>query len=258
MHNRKLTDYLITKTAELRREIKAACTHAGEESWLFVPELQQSKVCLVAHIDTVHPEGWDAKRLVQEDGVITSPQGLGADDRAGVWAALEMFHSLPPELQPYVLLTDKEEVGCIGAREAAELFGDILRSPGITYFIEMDRKNSADAVFYNNEPSEFRQYVKSFGFEEAPGSVSDISYLGPAAGKCAVNLSTGYYNAHRLNEFLRVVELEATVAKVRLMLAENTRNPVIWKNPAAQTIPKRERKLRTHQYVAGVKSREEL
>ncbi len=232
MQNKDLSRYLTARTEDLRKALNEIITIRSDSAWLFVPEQLDRKVCLVAHIDTVHPENWDAKLLVHENGIIRSPQGLGADDRAGVWAALEIFLTAPPEHQPYVLLTDKEEVGCIGAREAAAAFGNILRSDVITYFIELDRQGSDDAVFYCNEPADFRHFVTSFGFREAPGTFSDIGVIGPASEKCAVNLSTGYYNAHTLQEYLVVSELEETVKRVRMMLKENAINSRVWTNTA--------------------------
>lgn len=239
MQNKDLPYHLTSRTEDLRKELNTSSTVHCELSWLFVPEQPHGKICLVAHIDTVHSEDWATKRLVYENGVIRSPQGLGADDRAGVWAALELYRISPLEYQPYVLLTDKEEVGCIGAREAAMLFGSLFFSPAITYFIELDREGSRDAVFYCNEPVEFRYYVKSFGFTDTQGTSSDIRVLGPVAGKCAVNLSTGYYDAHTKTETLCVSELHVTMEKVREMIRDNDVQQRVWRNVSGGIISRR-------------------
>jgi hypothetical protein len=228
--------YLTQKTSDLRKELSAACTFSGEGSWLFIPEQTERKVCLVAHIDTVHEEPAGQKLLNRVDGIITSPHGLGADDRAGVWAGLHLYNTLAQDLQPYLLLCDKEEKHGIGAREAAAKFNDILRSDAITYFIEIDRRGCNEAVFYSGEPAEFRNYVKSFGFTECRGSFSDISIIGPATGKCAVNVSAGYYRAHKLDEFLNIAELMETVDKVKLMLEGNKRQSMIWPLDPQRTV----------------------
>jgi hypothetical protein len=220
--------YLTQKTSDLRMELGAACTMSGEGAWLFVPKETERKVCLVAHIDTVHDEPAGPKRLIREHGIVTSPHGLGADDRAGVWAGLHLYNEVAPDLQPYLLLCDLEERHGIGAREASMRFNDIIRSEAITYFIEIDRRGCGEAVFYAKESAKFRNYVTSFGFRESQGSFSDISILGPAAGKCAVNMSAGYYNAHTLNEFLNIAELMETVDKIKLMLLDNKRQSMIW------------------------------
>jgi hypothetical protein len=62
---------------------------------------------------------------------------------------------MPKTLKPAVLLTDGEESGCIGAREAVDTFGDKLKE--CIGFIELDRKGYKDAVYYNTEPDDWRQ-----------------------------------------------------------------------------------------------------
>jgi len=228
--------YLSEKKDKLKNDINARCSRSGHDSWLFIPKISESKVCLVSHLDTVHREDWNHKTLVhdREQGIFWSPEGLGADDRAGVWAVLHLFESLNSKLQPYVLITDKEEVGGVGAKEAIRAFEDILRSDDITYFIEIDRRGSRDAVFYCNEPQEFRKYVKRFGFVEVQGTFSDISIIGSYTNKCAVNLSTGYYHEHSPKEMLRVQDIENTISKVKRMLADNARKKRVWLNDTAK------------------------
>lgn len=41
-----------------------------------------------------------------------SPQGLGADDRAGIFAIIQIIKS---GLRPHIILTTDEEVGGVGA-----------------------------------------------------------------------------------------------------------------------------------------------
>ena len=48
---------------------------------------------LVAHVDTVFPEPPEDIYYDREKGVMWSPQGLGADDRAGVFAILKIIQS---------------------------------------------------------------------------------------------------------------------------------------------------------------------
>ncbi len=50
-----------------------------------------------------------------------SPDGLGADDRAGVWSLLMIYKYLKensPDLMPVFVFTDKEEEGCLGAERS--------------------------------------------------------------------------------------------------------------------------------------------
>jgi len=224
----------------LKAQIEQTATMKGQDSWLFVPENREGKVCLVAHIDTV----WDNERgfgkfgslfpkmpekkaperekiLIhdKEKGLIWSPDGLGADDRAGVYAALQLFKETPEPYKPFVLLTDYEESGGRGAREAADIFAEDLA--GCNFLIELDRANGNDAVFYNGEPKEFADYISEFGFKESIGSFSDISIVCPAVERCGVNLSIGYYNQHTDKEYLDTSKLFTTIEKVQHILKDN-------------------------------------
>ena len=167
-------------------------------------------ILLVAHMDIVH------KKLPRvehdhEKNTLWSKTGLGADDRAGVAAILKIIED---GYRPYVLFTDEEESGCVGASIAIKK----LPVPDIKYIIELDRRGSNDAVYYDNDNPDFEKYVNSFGFTTATGSFSDISELCPSWGISGVNLSIGYYNAHSLLEYLKIDEWEATVEKVKRML----------------------------------------
>jgi len=165
-------------------------------------------VMLVAHLDTVH------KNLPKEifhdtfKNVFWSPQGIGADDRAGVWAILQL---ITPKVKPYILFTTQEEVGGIGASIAAKE----IQAPDIKFIIELDRKGSNDAVFYDCCNQEFIDYIISFGFKENRGSFSDISVLCPEWNIAGVNLSTGYYNAHTKEEYLNLNELNINIKKIK-------------------------------------------
>lgn len=231
----------------LKEQIEKSATSKGKDCWLFVPEKTEGKVCLVAHIDTVwdtdvrrfgqfgsvlkkaEPKTTPREKTLLHDkqkGLIWSPDGLGADDRAGVYAALKLFHEAPEPYKPYVLLTDYEESGGAGAREAAELFATELA--GCNFLIELDRANGNDAVFYNGEPDGFAKYIEEFGFKESHGSFSDISIVCPAVKRCGVNLSVGYYNQHTDKEYLDTNKLFTTIEKVKLILKDNYAKGKIW------------------------------
>jgi hypothetical protein len=208
---------LLTVSKEVvKREVCSKADLKGQHCWLWLPKAgANERVCLVAHIDTVWDRRQPRRKKVFFDpvhGVYWSPDGLGADDRAGVFAAL----SLRSVTGCMVLLTDLEETGGVGATEAAEVFKDLLEQ--VDFFIEIDRKNSKEAVFYNGESKEFRSYICSFGFKESYGTFSDISILGEKLGKCSVNLSAGYYNPHQLTEYLVERELYKTIERVEKIL----------------------------------------
>lgn len=73
-------------------------------------------VLMTAHLDTVFTNLPSDETIIEEDGIISSPEtGLGADDRAGVYGILQLL-----EYKPYVLFTTDEGVGRVGAKRAAE------------------------------------------------------------------------------------------------------------------------------------------
>lgn len=219
--HRTLNKLLLMTKDELVNLLDTHSTSRGEHSWVFLPLKPKGKPCLVTHIDTV----WDKERGPKEKfliedakkGLIYSPQGLGADDRAGVYALLHLYYQLPSHLRPILLFTDLEESGGGGAIEASEIFHEDLSHS--THLIELDRRGGRDCVFYSGEPLEYREYIESFGFREGRGSFSDISILGPSLGLCSTNLSIGYYNEHTKSEYLSLKAMNSTIQKVQKLLS---------------------------------------
>ena len=167
-------------------------------------------ILVVAHLDTVHNPKPTNIFYDQNKSVYWSPEGLGADDRAGVWGIIQLIYR---GLRPHILFCHQEETGGVGARAAAR---DL--KPDIRYVIELDRKGSNDSVFYSLDSIEFEDYINEFGFKTDYGSFSDISILCPAWGIAGVNLSIGYYKQHSKQEYLNYKELLTTIDRVELML----------------------------------------
>jgi len=176
-------------------------------------------VMLVSHLDTVHLSLPTHIFHDQKQNVIWSPQGIGADDRAGVWAILQL---ITLEQKPYIIFTTQEEVGGLGAYKVIE---EIKEIPPVNLLIEFDRKGSNDAVFYRCDNPDFVDYIEKFGFIENYGSFSDISVICPEWGIAGVNLSTGYYNAHTKEEYLNINELNDVIERVRIMFDQLPSEP---------------------------------
>ena len=176
-------------------------------------------IMLCAHMDTVHKD--PVKTIwVSNTGRIWSPQGIGGDDRCGIYTILM---NLTKEKKPYILFTEDEEIGCIGAQRFADdvELGTIDRDDiDIHMIIEIDRKNANDSVYYDCDNEEFEEYINKFGFKTAWGSCSDISYVAPALGIAAVNLSSGYYDQHTLEETIDIADLYDTIRRVRKIVED--------------------------------------
>lgn len=170
-------------------------------------------VLLVAHADTVHGSPPERGEIFYDrrKKVLWSPAGLGADDRAGVAAILEL---LGRGHRPHVLVTDGEERGGTGAHEAV---GE-LPPPDVRYVLEMDRKNGGEAVFYDCENERFIRYVLGFGWRKEEGTFSDVSILCPAWNIAGVNVSIGYRQAHTSGEHLYIADWRRCVSRVEAML----------------------------------------
>lgn len=170
-------------------------------------------ICLIAHLDTVFPDGYLKDYYYDENkNVIWSPDGLGADDRAGVFAILKILQS---GLRPHILFTTDEEMGGIGA---SFLVGQDCPFKDVRYFIELDRQGVLECVFYNCNNPDFQLYVESFGFTTERGTFTDISILCPIWGIAGVNLSIGYFNEHSIAEYFNVNYFWETVERVKQML----------------------------------------
>lgn len=173
-------------------------------------------VLLVAHMDTVHK---NLPNLIVYDDtgdIISSPQGIGGDDRCGVYMIFEILK----RFNCSVLFTEDEEMGGIGADKFAK--SDLLEELDFNYIIEFDRANANDAVFYSCANDEFEAFITQDFYKTNYGSYSDICDVAPALGCAAVNLSCGYHNAHTTSEYVVFSEMEASIEAACAILERTT------------------------------------
>ena len=195
--------------------------------WMFQSQiLAQSKgnfilvkgevpILLVAHLDTVHKNPVRDICASSDYRIFMSPQGIGGDDRCGVYALVNAYEMSAKK--PYLLFTCDEEIGGVGASYFCDEYseGHLPKElDNLKLIVEIDRKGSNDAVYYDCANEEFEKYITGKGFRTAVGSFSDISYIAPTLGVAAVNLSAGYHNPHQLCEYIDIDELHWTLAKV--------------------------------------------
>lgn len=194
---------------ELKLElIKLGYDPIDEKGFLYADG--EVPVLLVAHLDTVHK---DLVTIIckSEDGrFIMSPSGVGGDDRCGVYMILEIIK----ELKCSVLFTEQEEVGNVGAK----LFCKSKVVPQANYIIEFDRKGDKDAVFYNCTNDKFIDFIIGGGFKKEFGTSSDIKDIAPHLNIAAVNLSSGYYNAHNIGECIDMLAMQKIIEKTKELI----------------------------------------
>ena len=173
-------------------------------------------VLLVAHMDTVHTE--TPKEIIYANGTISSPQGIGGDDRCGIY----MIQQIIKEYNCSVLFCEDEETGCIGSKKfaksklAKELEGTFL------YIIELDRKGKKDAVFYDCDNPDFTEFITKEYFKEESGSFTDICEISEVLNAASVNFSCGYYEAHRKTEYVVLSEMETVIEEVLKLFDRTT------------------------------------
>lgn len=183
------------------------------ETQHYVIAIGNIPVALVAHLDTVFVSPPKNIFYDRVKNVMWSPEGLGADDRAGVFSIIQIVKS---GYRPTIIFTTDEEVGGIGAEALVKDYPEAITN--LKYIIQLDRAGSNDCVFYDCNNPDFDRYVESFGFVTNFGTFSDISVICPRWGIAGVNLSIGYYNEHSISETLYVGQMLKTIDRVKNML----------------------------------------
>lgn len=186
----------------------------------FIYAVGEVPVLLVAHLDTVFSHPVRELYHDKEQHVLWSPQGLGADDRAGVFAILEIIQR---GYRPSILFTTQEETGAKGAKFLLTKHRKPMSN--FNFMIELDRQGYNDCVFYDLDNPEFEKYISSFGFNVEVGIFSDITLIAPGWKIPGVNLSIGYQHEHSLGEVLHYDHMYETIDKVcKILDAEKIEN----------------------------------
>lgn len=173
------------------------------------------KIALISHLDTVHQCSPAEIYFDKDQGVIWSPQGIGGDDRCGVYAILQVVAA---GYRPTIIFVEDEEIGGKGAYKLVSKY--VRPMVELNCLIELDRMGDNDSVFYDCDNPEFEKYINNFGFETNFGTFSDISIIAPAWHTAAVNLSVGYAEEHTKQERIFVESLESTIEKLKLILQD--------------------------------------
>ncbi|WP_462410659.1 M20/M25/M40 family metallo-hydrolase [Neobacillus sp. Marseille-QA0830] len=184
-------------------------------------------ILLSAHMDTVM-EIVEGREILEEGTVLKSSEGiLGADDRAGIAAIMEILARVKKTNfcgTLKVAFTVQEEIGCHGSREIDQDFIEDVDAA-----IVIDRRGNRDIV---TSWSDFVPFcTEEYGrlFEEAgrlagmenwcitPGGISDAMVFAEF-GIPSVNLSAGYQNEHRETESVDYKSTFETVLLVESVL----------------------------------------
>lgn len=189
-------------------------------------------VGLIAHVDTVYEKPPTIILHDPELNAMWSPMGLGADDRAGIFAILKILEN---GYRPTVIITKGEEEYGVGAREMLAVMPNC--PDNLNFLIQLDRQGFDEAAFYGCDNSLFTKYIAGFQFEPVKGTFTDISFIAPQWGIAAVNLSVGYINEHSDIEHWFYDACYDTIDKVELILDDVENNEL----GKFQYIPRKER-----------------
>lgn len=175
--------------------------------------------CVAAHIDTVHRRA--PARIAQHGGLLVGFDeagrriGIGGDDKAGVAICLELLERFD---NIAVVRFAAEEVGCVGSRNAAPDFFE-----RVGYVIEFDCPGRG-LVSYTSGGVRLFQNDSDFISTALPvmcrhGALnwqhhpfSDVKAIGGRFGLSCLNVSAGYYNWHRHDEFVKLADVEHALA----------------------------------------------
>ncbi len=198
---------------------------------------------LACHLDQVQLVHSDDFAVKEEDGTLYGwseqnqrREGLGADDKNGIWVCLRCLEECP---HLKVFMAVGEEKGCIGSNRADMLFfADSL------YVLEPDCKGGEE--IHTNLKGipcaslEFEQALLVANAQSSniknqytftPGKGSDIFALTlNGIGVSSANIPVGYHLPHKDDEYTVIAELEHTLAFIRhFVTTEHRRFPHTYK-----------------------------
>lgn len=205
--------------------------------------------CVVSHTDTVHnisninilekplPDSLNNIKLaltsVDDNG---NPNGIGGDDKCGVYICLRLLKELPNVKAAFFV---SEEVGCKGSLNAdANFFKDVgyaiqFDAPEnwmITYTCMGVELFDMKSEFFNkcdNILTEKFNHKKNY----LRHPYTDVYALRKKFDFACINISCGYYNYHRLTEYVIVDDVENAFDIGIKMINELGYNNYVFKKP---------------------------
>lgn len=196
------------------RKIDGVTFHEKDEN-IFVTKGKGLMPCIVSHIDTVHSIVSDLYPLQIGDNITgfnrktLTQTGIGGDDKVGIWVCLEVLKTFD---NVKVVFFSNEEVGCKGSYAS-----DLKFFENCTFILQCDRQGNKD--FVSNAcgvelsskgfQDTIKETLKDFGYSFSDGGMTDVMALKENGLEisCA-NMSCGYYNPHRPNEYINIVDVE--------------------------------------------------
>ncbi len=169
---------------------------------------------LACHLDQVQTLHSDDFKAVEADGILFGyseknhrREGLGADDKNGIWVCLQCLERVP---RLKVFMAVMEEKGMFGSKAAdMSFFEDSL------YVVEPDSPEGSNLKHELREiPCASEDFINAIapaehGFKIVDGKGTDILALTMnGLGVSCVNIGVGYYRPHKDDEYTLMGELQ--------------------------------------------------
>lgn len=185
-----------------------------KETPLYIVTTQHTKATplICTHLDTI--AHLPPSHIIKKGVIWQAPLNakcLGADDRAGVWIALQMLIKGTASKFEYGFFHDEEQ-GAIGSSAYQGKH---------SCYIGLDRaskKGNQNVATYGNDDRELIDCFVALGYEEQYGTLSDCSVLADSHDKACVNVSVGYDKEHSANEFLDISLLKETLLTMKTVI----------------------------------------
>jgi hypothetical protein len=173
---------------------------------------------ICCHLDTVSPvKPLPPDIITAKDTLSLDPRSkalcLGADDRAGVWIALQLLDYYN------VGCFHGEEKGCLGSTAYAKT------RPRHCCYIGVDRRGSDELATYGYDNPTLLDLFSQY--QQTRGSFTDCSALAGITDKPCLNLSVGYQNEHTRQEILDLDAMYQTLHTLQSVYIPTKNYPIL-------------------------------
>ena len=206
----------------IRRNVPAAHYEVDNIGNLYVVKGESDTYpCIVAHMDQVQKDHHHDFQVVETKDVLfgfsvgsVAMEGLGADDKNGIWIALKCLKKY--DIMKCAFFVG-EEIGCIGSSKCDMSFFTDCR-----YVLQCDRRGGNDLIpnvggWTELCSKEFLEAIgyEAYGFKTTTGMMTDVEALkNRGLAVSSLNISVAYYRPHTDEEYTVKSELRNTLAFV--------------------------------------------
>ena len=195
-NEKQMCDFIESKLIEMGLKYN----RSGNILFYFKPKT----VLLSCHIDQVQTK--PAKDILIKGNKISATNGLGADDKNGIFIVLNLLKDFGNSVS--FLFSDQEESG---GNIDQLLWNNYEIIERMKYALVFDRQGSGDIIGTQNDycVDEFEDDVeffgKEYGYKKAYGLWSDSDAISEYIS--CVNLSVGYYMPHTEKEYTLISDV---------------------------------------------------